>query len=105
MALSPWMVSQSSSNTSRFSTHESPATGDDGMLRRGARISLICAAFALSAATLAQAADKRAGAIEDYPSKPVRFISPFSAGGGTDALARTLSQRAGESIGRVFVVD
>lgn len=44
-------------------------------------------------------------AADDYPSRPVRFISPFSAGGGTDAVARVLAQRMGEAMGKVFVVD
>lgn len=42
---------------------------------------------------------------DEYPSKPVRFISPFSAGGGTDTVARTLALRLGEQMARVFVVD
>jgi tripartite-type tricarboxylate transporter receptor subunit TctC len=42
---------------------------------------------------------------ERYPVKPVRLISPFSAGGGTDTVARALSQLLGESLGRTFVVD
>jgi len=42
---------------------------------------------------------------ERYPIKPVRLISPFSAGGGTDTVARALSQLLGESLGRTFVVD
>lgn len=46
-----------------------------------------------------------AAAAEDYPTKPVRFISPFSAGGGTDTVARTLAARLGDQMGRVFVVD
>jgi tripartite-type tricarboxylate transporter receptor subunit TctC len=46
-----------------------------------------------------------AAAADDYPNKPVRFISPFSAGGGTDTVARTLALRLGEQMGRVFVVD
>ncbi len=46
-----------------------------------------------------------AAAADDYPTKPVRFISPFSAGGGTDTVARTLAARLGDQMGRVFVVD
>src|SRR5689334_18857668 len=49
------------------------------------------------------AADNRAA--ETYPNKPVRFISPFSPGGGTDTVARALAQRLGESMGRTFIVD
>ena len=40
-----------------------------------------------------------------YPVKPVRFLSPFSPGGGTDTVARALSQLLGETLGRTFVVD
>jgi tripartite-type tricarboxylate transporter receptor subunit TctC len=64
----------------------------------------IAAAAAVILACSAHAADKPV-ANDNYPSKPVRFISPFSAGGGTDAVARVLAQRMGESLGRVFVVD
>jgi tripartite-type tricarboxylate transporter receptor subunit TctC len=42
---------------------------------------------------------------ERYPVRPVRFISPFSAGGGTDTVARVLAQLLAESLGKTFVVD
>ena len=44
-------------------------------------------------------------ASNDYPSKPVRFISPFSAGGGTDTVARALALRLGDALGKAFIVD
>jgi tripartite-type tricarboxylate transporter receptor subunit TctC len=59
----------------------------------------------VAAASTAHAAENRAASGENYPSKPVRFISPFSAGGGTDVVARALAQRMSEAIGRPFVVD
>src|SRR5437879_8419072 len=40
-----------------------------------------------------------------YPSKPVRFIVPSAAGGGTDIIARALAQKLSESLGAQFVVD
>src|SRR5256885_4218019 len=40
-----------------------------------------------------------------YPTKPVRFIVPSAAGGGTDIIARALSQKLSESLGAQFVVD
>lgn len=46
-----------------------------------------------------------AAASNDYPSKPVRFISPFSPGGGTDTVARALALRLGDALGRTFIVD
>ena len=42
---------------------------------------------------------------QDYPQKPVRFIVGFSPGGGSDILARLLSEKLTESWGRPFVVD
>jgi tripartite-type tricarboxylate transporter receptor subunit TctC len=42
---------------------------------------------------------------QKYPTKPVRIIVGFQAGGGTDLAARAIAQRLGESIGSAFVVD
>jgi tripartite-type tricarboxylate transporter receptor subunit TctC len=40
-----------------------------------------------------------------YPSKPIRLISPYAAGGGSDALARNIAQKLTESWGQAVVVD
>ena len=40
-----------------------------------------------------------------WPSKPVRMIVPFPAGGGTDILARLMAQKMSEVIGQPVVVD
>jgi tripartite-type tricarboxylate transporter receptor subunit TctC len=40
-----------------------------------------------------------------YPVKPVRLLVPFSAGGVTDLLARSVAQRMGEALGQPMVVD
>ncbi len=40
-----------------------------------------------------------------YPNKQIRFIVPFAAGGGGDAVARLLAQRLGEQIGESVAVE
>ena len=44
-------------------------------------------------------------AAQQYPSKPIRLIVPFSPGGGTDILARSLAIRMIESMGQRIIVD
>jgi tripartite-type tricarboxylate transporter receptor subunit TctC len=41
----------------------------------------------------------------DYPTKSIRLIVPFVAGGGTDVLARIISPRLVELLGQQIVVD
>ena len=40
-----------------------------------------------------------------YPNRPVRIIVPFSAGSGTDILARMVAERLTKSLGQSFVVE
>ena len=47
-----------------------------------------------------------AGAIaQSYPAKPIRLISPYPPGGGTDASARIIAQALGEQMNQQVVVD
>ncbi|MEN3295223.1 MAG: hypothetical protein V7642_4476, partial [Burkholderiales bacterium] len=55
------------------------------------------AMMALSAGTTA--------AQDHYPSKPVKIIVPFAAGGPADVYARVVAQRLQESLKQTFIID
>src|SRR6476659_9776083 len=42
---------------------------------------------------------------ESYPTRPVSFVVPFAAGGGTEFLARLLGQRLEQRLGKPFVIE
>ncbi len=42
---------------------------------------------------------------QDYPTKPVRLIVPFPAGGSSDVVARFIAQGLSEKMGQQFVVE
>ena len=41
----------------------------------------------------------------DYPEKPIRLFLPFPAGGAVDIVARVVTSRMAEQLGRPFVID
>ncbi|MFC0242163.1 Bug family tripartite tricarboxylate transporter substrate binding protein [Rhodopseudomonas telluris] len=42
---------------------------------------------------------------DTWPSRPVKFVVPFAAGGTTDILARLVAQKMSEEYGQQFVVE
>ena len=62
-----------------------------------ARLALGIACVALGASASAAAAD--------YPTRPVRLIVGFPAGGPTDILARLVGAQLGERLGQQFVIE
>src|SRR3972149_6657469 len=46
-----------------------------------------------------------AQAADTYPSRSIRLVVPFPAGGATDVLARLIGQKASEGAGQTFIVE
>jgi tripartite-type tricarboxylate transporter receptor subunit TctC len=66
------------------------------------RQSLFAIAFAF---LLAPAAYAQPAAQPDYPSKPIRFIIPFAAGGPVDVLGRGIGQKMAATFGQQMLLD
>ena len=63
-----------------------------------------CALFALLAVVSAVAGQAQAQA-QTWPDKPITFIVPFAAGGGTDAFARPLAAQLDTQLGKRVLIE
>jgi tripartite-type tricarboxylate transporter receptor subunit TctC len=66
------------------------------LLQRGFGAALLCTVVLLPAPGRAQA---------EYPSRPIKLIVPFPAGGGIDTTARVMAQALGSVLGQQILVQ
>jgi tripartite-type tricarboxylate transporter receptor subunit TctC len=59
----------------------------------------------LAAAAAVLPAVSRSGKAQSYPSRPVRVIVGYTAGGGNDIVARLIGQWLSERLGQPFVIE
>ena len=60
---------------------------------------------AFAAALLALIATESALAQKSYPEKPIRLVTGYLAGGGSDFVTRTTAQKLGELMGTTVIVE
>lgn len=59
----------------------------------------------LAAASLLPLAGTRLAYAADFPSKPIRILVGYSAGGAVDIVARTVGQALSQSLGQPVIID
>jgi tripartite-type tricarboxylate transporter receptor subunit TctC len=65
------------------------------MLKAMAAVLLVASQAMISSAAMS----------DDYPSKMVRIVVPYAAGGPADILARLIGQKLSEQLGQQFIID
>ena len=66
---------------------------------------LLWSVLAVAAATSVAHAQGTATGAKAYPTKAIRFVIPFSAGGFSDILGRIIGQKLSESVGQPVIMD
>jgi tripartite-type tricarboxylate transporter receptor subunit TctC len=69
------------------------------MINKSWLLSLLCPVALLSWVSLNNAH------AQSYPSKTVRMIVPFAAGGNTDIIARVYAPKMAEALGQQIIID
>lgn len=66
-------------------------------------VSQVC--FSLGILFAALTLHEASAAAAQYPTRPVRLVVPFAAGGGADTLSRIIAPKLSDALGQTWVVD
>jgi tripartite-type tricarboxylate transporter receptor subunit TctC len=78
---------------------------EETMTRGPRTIRLLRGLFAAACTLAGAAAFAGAATAADYPTRPVRIVVPWPAGGPTDAVARVLAEEMSATLGQPFIID
>src|SRR5215213_4176692 len=67
------------------------------MQRKSFLVAAVCAAVLALGGQVAHA--------QAWPTRPVKIVVPFPAGGATDVISRALGQRLAAELGQTFIID
>ena len=68
-------------------------------------IALAALMFSVSGLLQAHAQTPLAAAVQGYPSKAIRIVVPYPAGGGIDIISRVAGQRLSQRLGQPVLID
>ena len=65
----------------------------------------LCISLALASLAVTMAAGIAPAAAQDYPTRPIRIVVPYPAGGNADSAARALAEAVSPSLKQVIIID
>ena len=74
-------------------------------MNRRAHVTALVTAFATAVGAALTLGALPASAQDNWPTKPVKIISPFPAGGTSDVMARMISAALSKELGQQFIVE
>ena len=92
-------------NASRADTSGIRIADDICAQRTGFGCRLIAALVATLVAVLPFVVAAQRAAADEYPTKPIRLIVPYPAGGGVDLVARIFQQKLSDILGQQIIIE
>lgn len=66
---------------------------------------MCCVAVATMMSALGLRSSAALAQSPNYPTRPIKLVLPFGAGGSTDVIARLLGNRVGETLGQQLIIE